>query len=93
MVHIITYDLKSPNDTAEDYERVIDGLKSSYPTWCHLEKSVWLVATDETASEIRDTFKTFLRHSDVLFVGRLSGNWGSFNLGPTRAEWLKARTF
>lgn len=93
MVHIVTYDLISPNDTAADYERVIEGIKSTYPTWCHLEKSVWIVTTEQTATEVRDTLKPFLYSTDVLFVGRLSGNWGSFNLSEKRNEWLKARVF
>ena len=93
VVHIVTYDLKSPNDTAQDYERVIAGLKSLYETWCHLEKSVWLVVTDQGAAEVRDSIKRFLYSTDVLFVGRLSGNWAGFNLGEERAQWLKGRTF
>jgi hypothetical protein len=93
LVHLITYDLKSPNDTAEDYARVIEGLKSVYETWCHVEKSVWLVSTDQSASEVRDKIKKLLNSSDVLFVARLSGNWGSFNLKATRTDWLKARNF
>ena len=93
MVHIISYDLKAPNDTAADYDRVIEGLKLVYPTWCHLEKSVWLVETDQGAADVRDAVKSLLNPLDILFVARLSGNWSSFNLGTTRAEWLKGRTF
>ena len=93
MVHIVTYDLESPHDTAEDYSRVIDGLKSVYKTWCHLQKSVWLVVTDQSATEVRDSLKPFLHSTDILFVAKLSGNWGSFNLSSNRAEWLKERTF
>jgi len=93
LVHIITYDLKSPNDAEGDYERVIEGLKSAFPAWCHLEKSVWLVHTDRSATEVRDSIKTLLNNSDVLFVARLRGNWGSFNLSSNRSEWLKERAF
>ena len=93
MVHLITYDLKSPNDREGDYERVINGIKSTFNTWCHLEKSVWIVESDQGAGEVRDAIKSLLHETDVLFVGRLSGNWGSFNIGKERADWLKARTF
>jgi hypothetical protein len=93
LVHLITYDLKSPNDTPDDYQRLIEGLKSTYGTWCHVEKSVWLVSTDQNASEVRDTIKKFLNSSDVLFVAKLHGNWASFNLTTTRNDWIKARTF
>lgn len=93
MVHIVTYDLKSPHDSPDDYKRVIDGLKSLYTSWCHLEESVWLVETSLSAAEVRDTIKIYLSASDVLFVARLSGNWGSFNLTPKRSDWLKGREF
>lgn len=93
MVHIVTYDLESPNDTPDDYTRVIGGIKSLYPTWCHLEKSVWIVNTDQDASQVRDAIKKYLYSTDILFVARLSGNWGSFNLTADRSEWLKQRQF
>ena len=93
MVYIVTYDLESPHDTSEDYARVIDGLKSMYNIWCHLEKSVWLVETEQTAAQVRDCIKAFLNTSDILFVAKLSGNWGSFNLGSKRNDWLKGRSF
>ena len=93
MIHLITYDLETPNDTPDDYARVIAGLKSHYAKWCHLEKSVWLVVTDQNASDVRDSMKQFLNSSDVLFVAKLSGNWASFNLGARRVAWLKDKTF
>jgi hypothetical protein len=93
MVHLITYDLESPNDTSADYERVIGAIKSKYGDWCHLEKSVWLVSTTESASEVRDSIKQALYSTDILFVSRLSGNWASFNLGARRVQWMKEQTF
>lgn len=93
LVHLVTYDLKSPHDTAEDYDRVITGLKSLYRTWCHLEKSVWIISTDQDAHQVRDALRPLLRSTDVLFVGRLSGNWGSRNLSAERVKWLQERTF
>lgn len=93
MVHIVTYDLKSPNDTSEDYARVISGLKSAYGTWCHLEESVWIISTDQSASEVRDTMKKLLNGSDILFVARLSGNWATFNATANKTNWLKERAF
>jgi hypothetical protein len=93
LVHILTYDLKSPNETPDDYERIIAGIKSLYETWCHLEKSVWIISTNQDATEVRDAIKKYLYPTDILFVGRLSGNWGSFNLTTERATWLKQRQF
>jgi hypothetical protein len=93
LVHIVAYDLKSPNDTLEDYNRVINGLKSVYGSWCHLEKSVWIISTLQDASQVRDNMKKFLHASDILFVGKLGGNWGSFNLTAERVNWLKTQNF
>jgi hypothetical protein len=93
MIHLVTYDLESPNDTSEDYARVINALKALYPSWCHLEKSVWLVKTTQSATEVRDAVKVNLYPTDILFVARLSGNWGSFNLGSERNDWIKKQAF
>jgi len=93
MVHVVTYDLKSPHDTADDYERVICAVKSLGTTWCHLEKSVWLIVSDSEVSEIRDELKKSLYDTDILFVAKLAGNWASYNLGTKRAEWLKNQSF
>lgn len=93
MVHVVTYDLKSPHDSADDYERVISAVKSLGTSWCHLEKSVWLIVSDAAPGEIRSELKKSLYQTDILFVAKLAGNWASFNLGPKRAEWLQHQSF
>lgn len=93
MIHVVAYDLKEPNDTSEDYQRVISAIKTKFSSWCHIEKSVWLIDTPDGAGAVRDTLKTYMHDKDVLFVGRLSGNWASWNFGDERNEWLKARKF
>jgi hypothetical protein len=92
MVFVIAYDLRSPNDTAEDYERVIASIKANF-TWCHLQKSVWLVDSALSASEIRESIKPTLYNGDELFVARLHGNWASWALGDRRNDWLRKRSF
>ena len=92
MIHVLAYDLESPNDASEDYERLIAHIKATF-SWCHLEKSVWLIDTDLNAAEARDNVKQKLHEGDLLFVGRLQGNWASWNLGDDRNKWLKSRTF
>jgi len=92
MIFVIAYDLRSPHDTAEDYERVIAQIKTA-PSWCHLEKSVWLVDSALNASEIRENLRPVLNSGDRLFVGRLQGNWASWAIGDERNNWLYKRTF
>jgi|CZKX01.1.fsa_nt_gi hypothetical protein len=92
MVHVLAYDLESPNDTSEDYARVIAHIKETF-SWCHLEKSVWLIDTEMSAADVRDNVKLQLHDGDLLFVGRLQGTWASWNLGQKRTDWLMSRTF
>jgi hypothetical protein len=92
MIFVIAYDLRSPNDTPQDYERVIAQIKYDF-SWCHLEKSVWLVESALDAAEIREKIRTALFPDDVLFVARLQGNWASWALGQGRNNWLRERSF
>ena len=92
MTFMIAYDLREPNDTPQDYERVIAHIKSNF-TWCHLQKSVWLVESALNAAEVRDTIRTELYQTDILFVARLQGNWASWALGEPRTNWLRLRSF
>lgn len=93
MIHVVGYDLREPNDTEENYKLVIDAIKTLFDSWCHIEKSVWLVDSSSESSVIRDTLKDYMHTGDLLFVARLSGAWGSWNFGEDRNSWLKARTF
>jgi hypothetical protein len=93
MIHMVAYDLKTPNDTAENYERIIGAIKSEFSSWCHIEQSVWLVDSPNNASTVRESLKAYLHYGDVLFVAPLRGGWASWNFGETRNNWLKARAF
>jgi len=93
MVHVVAYDLKTPNDTPENYERIIGAIKSKFTTWCHIEQSVWLIEAELDAVSVRDLLKGFVHSGDMLFVAPLRGSWASWNFGDNRNAWLKARTF
>jgi hypothetical protein len=92
MIFVIAYDLHSPNDTPQDYERVIAAIKTDF-SWCHLQESVWLVRSALNASEIRESLRPVLTDGDALFVARLQGNWASWALGDVRNNWLKQGSF
>ncbi|HXN18471.1 MAG TPA: hypothetical protein VN875_09090 [Candidatus Binatus sp.] len=93
MVHIVAYDLRQPNDTEENYRTIIDAIKTNFNSWCHIEQSVWLIDAPTEAIAVRNLLKDYLHQSDVLFVARLTGNWGSWNFGDERNKWLAARVF
>jgi hypothetical protein len=92
MVFLVAYDLRSPNDTAQDYERVINRIKDQFD-WCHLEQSVWLVEAALNATEIRSVVQPYIHSTDALFVARLQGNWSSWSLGDARNNWLRRQSF
>ncbi len=92
MVFLVAYDLRSPNDTAQDYERVIGRIKDRF-NWCHLEQSVWLFEAALNATEIREVIKPYIHSTDALFVARLQGNWSSWSLGDSRVKWLNNQSF
>lgn len=93
MVFLVTYDLKAPNDTPENYELIIGAIKSQFPNWCHIEKSVWLVESIESAATIRSSLKAYLHPGDLMFVAPLMRGWASWNFGAERNDWLKGRSF
>jgi hypothetical protein len=93
MVFLVTYDLKVPNDTPGNYELIIGAIKSQFPIWCHIEKSVWLVESIDSAATIRDSLKAYLHPGDLMFVAPLMRGWASWNFGTERNDWLKGRSF
>ena len=93
MVHLIVFDLRSPNDARIDYERVTDALKDAFPVWARIERSVWIIDSDRSADEVRDALRDALNKSDSLFVARLEGSWASRNANSSRVEWLRRRRF
>jgi hypothetical protein len=93
VVFVVAYDLVEPNDTAENYDKIISAIKSLYPSWCHVEQSVWLVSSPLSAADIRESLKPHVHKGDVLFVARLEGNWASWNFGERRNNWVHGKTF
>jgi hypothetical protein len=91
MIHIVAYDLKTPNDTPDNYELIIGAIKSLFDSWCHIEQSVWLIDTRSDAVAVRLVLKDFLHSGDTLLVAPLGKAWASWNFGDERNKWLKNR--
>jgi len=93
MIHVVTYDLKQPNDASADYTRVIGAIQQAFPESIHLEESVWLIDTPRAAEDCRDRLKTAFKKGDMLFVARLQGKWASLGLKKEHTDWLHQRSF
>lgn len=75
-IYLVSYDLSS--DGAPDYEGVGSALESCGEV-NRFQKSVWLVASERTAQEIRDSVRQVLRTTDTLFVAAIVGAWSGWN--------------
>ncbi|MGD8590332.1 MAG: hypothetical protein PVG22_16015, partial [Chromatiales bacterium] len=65
------------------YERI-----KTYP-WCHALESSWVIATQQSAVQVRDYLAQVMDQDDGLLVTRLSGEAAWRNLGDQVTQWLK----
>lgn len=80
--YIVTYDLMKQG---QNYDCIIEKLKA-YKGW-HMQQSVWIVVSEQTHTEIRDSLVSCLDANDKLFVGRLNAAaWKS--MGKEADKWL-----
>lgn len=83
---LVSYDLNTPG---KDYENLIDKLKSYGTYWHHLD-SFWLIKTNETHKEARDSLKPYLDKNDELLVIDVTGDAAAWVGFTDRAgKWLK----
>ena len=84
--YIISYDIKN-NSQSFDYSELEKAIKS-YGSWAHIEKSVWGIVTNKSASEIRDYLKTKIDSDDSIFIIK-SGTESAWSNVICSNEWLK----
>ena len=82
-VYQISYDLRKQRDYAALYERI-----KTYH-WCHPLESCWVIATQQSATQVRDNLVQVMDRDDGLMVTRLSGEAAWRNLGDQVSQWLK----
>ena len=85
MSYFISYDLNNPG---QNYDNLIEAIKK-YGTYCKMNKSDWIISTNDNATTIRNNLKKYLDSNDRLFVGQLTGvaAWSGYQESTT--EWLK----
>jgi hypothetical protein len=80
---LVTYDLKQPG---QDYKAVHAYLRQFMH--CKEMESVWLLDTNVSTATIRDSLRAKVDPNDVVFVVRITSDWGSWNYRC--ADWLNA---
>jgi len=82
----ITYDLHQP---VQDYDDLHDTLES-YDGWWHCLESIWLVVTEDSASEIRDSIQDVIDYNDDVLVFEASAPASWTLTSPDEChEWLQ----
>lgn len=82
---VVTYDLVKQG---QNYDCLYKKL-NSYPTRWHAQGSVWVVVTEETATQIVNSLKGCLDANDKLFVAKLSGEATWIGYEQDVSDWLK----
>ena len=83
--YAINYDLRKP---VQNYEKLYEAIKT-FPDWCRVTDSFWLVVSPYTASQIHTTLAVHFDANDKLVVtaARAPGAWNG--LPDNVSEWLK----
>lgn len=85
-VYQIDYDLRKQRNYEALHERI-----KTYGYWCRPLESSWLVATNQSAAQVRDHLKAAMDRDDGLLVTRLQGEAAWTGLDPRVEQWLNAR--
>lgn len=79
MKYLVTYDLVGTDETSADYQRLIERIKA-YGTYGKAQKSVWLIRSSATATEVRDNLVQDMDADDRLLVVRVESGAAWRNL-------------
>jgi CRISPR/Cas system-associated endoribonuclease Cas2 len=94
MVHVIAYDLRSPDDKPAHYKNVAAAIEAEgVCKW--VQDSVWLLQSEKSSEELRDDIVRAARMDarDRIFIARLDGMWGAQNLSLDAIVWLRDDPF
>lgn len=86
-IYNISYDLKKPG---QNYTELFDELKNS-PGWWHYLKSTWLVATNETASQLWDRISPAIDKNDRVLIIQVVNNNNAGWLPQEAWDWINER--
>ncbi len=84
---LVSYDLVAPG---KDYEPLWDFLKS-HNSWATPLLSVYLVKSQQTASDFLDSVRRHVDSNDKVIVIDVTGDTAAWvNLDPKVSEWIKS---
>lgn len=87
MVYIVSYDLSVPGQRYEELFSLID----KEGAWARLGGSAYLLESNKTAVELRDSFKAALDNNDKLYVGIVNAPAAWTGMPDEVTEWIKKR--
>lgn len=82
--YIIGYDLNRPG---QDYKILEDAIKA-LGNWWHCLDSTWIVKTNRSAVDIRDTLQSHIDANDELLVAALKGESAWTGFDAQCSTWL-----
>ncbi len=85
MSYFISYDLNNPG---QNYDNLIEAIRK-YGTYCKINKSDWVVCTNDDATKIRDNLQKYLDANDRLFVGKLQRDAAWYGYPNSTSDWLQ----
>jgi hypothetical protein len=85
--YLVGYDLNKPRG-ADDYKKLHDAIKQHSGWWWNYLDSTWIIKSNYSAAQIRDTLKPYLDSSDELLVVGLTGEWASEGINQEGTKWL-----
>ncbi|BAN33970.1 hypothetical protein SCD_n00121 [Sulfuricella denitrificans skB26] len=83
--YLITYDLNRPG---QNYNDLFEAIKK-IGIWWHCLDSTWIVKSNLTAAQVRDSLTPAIDNNDSLLVVVLSGVGAWTGLDDDCSSWLK----
>ena len=86
-IFLVGYDLIKPG---KDYANLIEAIKSLSQTWWHCLDSTWIIKTNLTYVQVRDSLLQHIDGNDRLLVATLSAPaaWTT-SFSDNCQKWLK----
>ncbi len=84
--YLITYDLFNPGKKYDELGTAIRSLGN----YCKPLLSTWLVRSNLSCAQIRDSLSPHVDSNDKIFVAEFGDKWASWKLATDDVTWLKS---